>query len=539
MVRRRVLLGAAAAATGAPLLALASRAYAATILPLTVVNHTYRYPNSAIWLYVVGTDLSTGQQVYVTRDGVRVPVSTSLNGPDGFADLSIPLAADGDTALRLPQMSGRVYVSMGQKIKFRVVIDGNGRPALQHPAGWVSSDPSYGVLHDFMEFTLNNDGMFCNTTMVDMFSIPMALKLDGQSSQTIGTLVANGRDGIFAGIAAIPEFRSLIIGNNLRVIAPGHGIDAGLFSQTYFDPYVNDVWNRFASTDMRVHVSGGTYTGRISGGQLVFNNGVRAFARPSTRDIFYCNGALDAGGGSGPVAAVLGAAFNRSTLRDYADQPTTDPGTFYRTPITNHYARLIHANTQDQKAYGFPFDDVAGFASYIEDRAPGSLTLRLTPFDATDPGSGSGSPPPPPPPPPPGGVSAYSTIQAESYSAQSGTQTEPCQDSGGGSDVGWIAGGDWLQFNQVDFGSSAATQFLARVASGAAGSVSGLVEVRLDSRDNAPVGSFAIANTGGWQSWRTVPTNMTGVTGQHTVYITFTSGQPADFVNVNWFTFAH
>ena len=104
--------------------------------------------------------------------------------------------------------------------------------------------------------------------------------------------------------------------------------------------------------------------------------------------------------------------------------------------------------------------------------------------------------------------------------------------------VGWVANGDWLRFDGVDFGSTAARQFTARVASGAAGGVSGLVEVRLDSRSNAPIGSFAVGNTGGWQSWRTVPANITGVTGVHDVYLTFTSGQPADFVNVDWFTFA-
>jgi hypothetical protein len=136
-------------------------------------------------------------------------------------------------------------------------------------------------------------------------------------------------------------------------------------------------------------------------------------------------------------------------------------------------------------------------------------------------------------------VNAYSTIQAESANAQSGTQTETTTDTGGGQDVGFIANGDWLQFNNVNFGSTAATQFSGRVASGAAGGVSGLVEVRLDSRSNAPIGSFAIANTGGWQSWRTVPANITAVTGTHTVYITFTSGQPADFVNINWLTFGH
>jgi Carbohydrate binding module (family 6) len=134
---------------------------------------------------------------------------------------------------------------------------------------------------------------------------------------------------------------------------------------------------------------------------------------------------------------------------------------------------------------------------------------------------------------------AYSTIQAEGYDAQSGTTTEATTDTGGGSDVGSIANGDWLQFNNVNFGSTAATQFKARIASGAASGVSGLVEVRLDSRSNAPVGSFALANTGGWQTWSTVPANMSSVTGTHTVYLTFTSGQPADFVNVNWFTFGH
>ncbi|GAA4709170.1 hypothetical protein Prum_095100 [Phytohabitans rumicis] len=502
------------------------------MLPLTIVNHTYRYANSAIYVYIVGTDLASGQQVYVRADGTRVPVSPSLNGPDGFADLSIPLAADGDTHLTLPWMSGRIYVSIGAKVRFKVVTDGNGRPALQHPAGWVSSDANYSVLHDFMEFTFTDAGMFCNTTMVDMFSIPMALRLDGQASQTIGTLVTNGRDNIFAAIAANADFRSLILGNNLRVIAPGHGINAGLFPAGYLDSYVNEVWNRYASTDLRVRIGGTTHTGRVSGGQLAFNNGIRAFARPTTRDVFFCDGALNAGGPSGPIAAILGAAFNRSTLRDHADQPTTDPGTFYRTPISNHYARVLHENTVDGKAYGFAFDDVVSFASYVEDHTPTSMTLRLTPFGPQAPGPG------PSPTPPGGAVNAYATIQAESFNAQSGTQTEACQDSGGGSDVGYIANGDWLRYNQVDFGSAPATQFQARVASGAAAGVSGLVQVRLDNPTTAPVGSFAIANTGGWQSWRTVPASIAGVTGVHTVYVTFASGQPADFVNLNWLTFS-
>jgi hypothetical protein len=41
----------------------------------------------------------------------------------------------------------------------------------------------------------------------------------------------------------------------------------------------------------------------------------------------------------------------------------------------------------------------------------------------------------------------------------------------------------------------------------------------------------------GRQSWRTVPADITGLTGRQDVYLTSTSGQPADFVNVNWIRF--
>ena len=138
-----------------------------------------------------------------------------------------------------------------------------------------------------------------------------------------------------------------------------------------------------------------------------------------------------------------------------------------------------------------------------------------------------------------GGRDAYSTIQAESYNQQSGLVLEACADTGGGQNVAYVANGDWALYQNVNFGSTPATQFYGRVASGAAGGVSGLVEVRLDSLSNAPIGSFAVANTGGWQSWRTVPSNISGVTGTHNVYLTFHSGQPADYVNVNWLSFGH
>ncbi|MFF4730128.1 glycoside hydrolase family 16 protein [Streptomyces mirabilis] len=152
---------------------------------------------------------------------------------------------------------------------------------------------------------------------------------------------------------------------------------------------------------------------------------------------------------------------------------------------------------------------------------------------------GGGTTPPPTTPPPSGNRDAYNAIQAESYDGQAGVGTETTTDTGGGQNIGTLANGDYALYKGVDFGTTAARQFYGRVASGAADGVSGLVEVRLDSRTSTPIGSFAVANTGGWQTWKTVPANISSVTGTHDVYLTFTSGQPADFVNVNWFDFGH
>ena len=77
-----------------------------------------------------------------------------------------------------------------------------------------------------------------------------------------------------------------------------------------------------------------------------------------------------------------------------------------------------------------------------------------------------------------------------------------------GNQVAQLANGDYLEYPGINFGSGS-SQFDARVASGAAGGVSGLVEVVLDNPSNAPVGSFAVGNTGGWTTWKTIPANIT------------------------------
>ncbi len=121
------------------------------------------------------------------------------------------------------------------------------------------------------------------------------------------------------------------------------------------------------------------------------------------------------------------------------------------------------------------------------------------------------------------------TVAATADSAPSGTD---------GNQVSQLSNGAQLRYDNVNFGSGGSSQFQARIASGAAGGVSGLINVVLDNPANAPIGSFAVGNTGGWDSWRTVPANITRTTGTHTVYLEFSSGvagQP--YASLHWFSF--
>lgn len=391
MISRRAFLGSAAlgaVAVGAGISGCGTRsaeagraaAVAGDGLPLTVTNATGKYPDGAIAMYVLGTDPATGRQGHVAADGTFRPCALSDNGADGYTDYAL-----SGSSVVLPKMSGRVYFSINERLRLKVVLDGNGAPALQYPAGWVSSDPNHGILHDWIEFTHNDAGMFCNTTMVDMFSVPLAIRLAGARTQTTGTLVDGGRDKIFAAVADRPDFARLVVGDGLRILAPGHGIEAGLFSANYFDPYIDAVWSKYERSPLSVTTDAGTFTGKVGGAGLAFTAGSGTpvtIAKPSTRDVLFCDGALAApnDGVTGPVAAILAAAFNRSTLLDAAAQPATDPAGFYAGSVTNHYAQAMHANSKDAKAYGFAFDDVAGFASYIQDEAPSALNVTLTPF---------------------------------------------------------------------------------------------------------------------------------------------------------------
>jgi beta-glucosidase len=126
---------------------------------------------------------------------------------------------------------------------------------------------------------------------------------------------------------------------------------------------------------------------------------------------------------------------------------------------------------------------------------------------------------------------AHDTIRAESFDGQQGTQLEPCHEAGCGQNVGWIAPGDFLYYDDVEFSGEA--RFLARIASGAS---SGAIELRLDSLDGPLVATLPVSPTGGWTAWTTRTTSTSSPAGRHRLYLRFV-GPGGDFVNLSWFRF--
>jgi len=141
-------------------------------------------------------------------------------------------------------------------------------------------------------------------------------------------------------------------------------------------------------------------------------------------------------------------------------------------------------------------------------------------------------------------TTATSDISADCFASSKGTisvtTTSDTNPSGvDGNQAAQLSNGDYLEYTGVNFGTTGSTQFDARCASGAAGGVSGLVEVVLDNPSNAPVGTFAVGNTGGWSTWKTIPANISKVTGTHNVYLEFSSGAGGNppYVSLHYFNF--
>ncbi|MBI0293776.1 sugar hydrolase [Streptomyces sp. PRKS01-29] len=361
-------------------------------IPLKFTNNSGR--GDQIYVYTIGTLLSTGQQGWADASGTFHPWPAGGNPPTPAPDASIAGPAHGQSlTIRVPKLSGRVYFSYGQKIDFRLTTGGLVQPAVQNP-----SDPNRNILFNWSEFTLDDSGLYINSTQVDMFSAPYAVGVQGAdgSAKTTGHLKPGGYNGVLNALRAQPGGWGNLIqtrpdGTVLRALSPGHGIEAGALPANAMDDYINRVWQKYTSTTLTVTPFADRpatkYFGRVSGDVMNFTNSagavVTSFQKPDSDSVFGCYKRLDAPNDQvrGPISRTLCAGYNRTTLLTNPNQPDTGDTGFYTDAVTNHYARIIHGQMADGKAYAFAFDDVGQHESLVHDGNPQQASITLDPFN--------------------------------------------------------------------------------------------------------------------------------------------------------------
>jgi hypothetical protein len=204
-----------------------------------------------------------------------------------------------------------------------------------------------GKYWDFIEHTISATAWNGNTTRVDAYGLPIAIRLlcgDGTDSK-LGEnydVFYMGRDKFFATYkATVPaEFQHTADnGAPYRILAPGKGdggFGPGEKYGTYFDDYLKQL----------------------------------GIAATPTRMVFACEG--------NPFGsdAQLAGAVNRHV----AHLPKSEwlkAENFYRAAPANYYAKFFHDVSFSEKAYGFAYDDAAGYAAYTSCNKPKTLIVAV------------------------------------------------------------------------------------------------------------------------------------------------------------------
>jgi len=193
-----------------------------------------------------------------------------------------------------------------------------------------------------------------------------------------------------------------------------------------------------------------------------------------------------------------------------------DVSKFYQTAPMNYYARFWHLPgiSVDNLSYGFAYDDVADQSSTLQTPQPTKVVATFGGF------AGQAA------------VTAQAVpgkLEAESFAAQSGTQTETTTDTGGGLNVDYFETNDWLDYS-VNVATAGTYTVGFRVASANGGAT-----LQLRNSSGAVLGSINVGNTGGWQSWQTINANVTLPAGKQTLRLFAATSTGC---NVNWLNFA-
>jgi hypothetical protein len=515
------------------------------------INNASPFADTDLYVAIVGIDMNDNHVWINPTNSQVLPMSSSYNtvtgptysgntGPGAnskYAACFSKLSTIPNKTFNLPYIKGcRVYISKGQQLYF-YFFGSNGAPSgYSGPDPQNPTDPNQGITYEIIELTNDANGIFCNTTRVDAFHYPMGLELFGGGGYYRKTGELKTAAQIVAAYQAnVPaEFQSLANTTTNTISCPGKSpaFQPGGAQGAYFNSYIDAIWNKYKTTDLIFYAgNAGVFKGRVDANNrmvLVGQSGAWAGhtgiipSKPTMLDMLEARGALATGVADVTVDLVVQTQVAAAINRHIIDVTTATPGqqdfynaaTYFQAAPMNYYARFWHLPgiSVDNFSYGFAYDDVNDQSSTLQNNAPTKVLATWGGFagTVTTPQAIPGK------------------IEAESFTAQSGTQTETTTDTGGGINVDWYETGDWLDYSvNVATAGTYTAQF--RVASANGGAT-----LQLRNSGGTVLGSINVGNTGGWQSWQTISTNVTLPAGTQTLrlYASASTG-----CNVNWLNF--
>jgi hypothetical protein len=209
---------------------------------------------------------------------------------------------------------------------------------------------------DFIEFTIGPTQFNGNTTRVDAWGLKIAMKMhckdgyDVEVGENQATFAEDRLVTIQRFQAAVPvEFQACAtMYYPYRIVEPGAaGFNAGGAYATYYNSYQSQIW---ANNGITIPTPG--------------PNGDGLGAYPDLSAAIYRH-----------VGAAAGTFNANGTLKNTA--LWANPATFYTAAPAHYYAKFWHDCAINGMAYGFPYDDVGGYSSYISHANPQYLIIAI------------------------------------------------------------------------------------------------------------------------------------------------------------------
>ncbi len=208
-------------------------------------------------------------------------------------------------------------------------------------------DSPTGKYSDFIEHTISPTAWNGNTTRVDGYGLPVAIRLicgDG-TDELLGEkydIFYKGRDAFFKTYKdEVPAefYPTADNGAPFRIIAPGKGdggFGVGQKYGTYFDAYLKEL----------------------------------GIVGATTNQTFACEG-----NPFGQNAQLAGAVNRHVAHLPKAEWLKAE--NFYKQAPANYYAKFFHEVSFQKKAYGFAYDDADGYAAYSSCSKPKYLLIAI------------------------------------------------------------------------------------------------------------------------------------------------------------------